>query len=86
MPRVMRSRKAHKSSGYVHRMMRRSGIRRVQFARRSLSQHGLKMCKTGYGLMRLKLGVECTMAVVMPKLPRTGQAPPWDEPVPQTLF
>lgn len=87
---LLRRRKARRSNGSMHLMMRSYEIRRVPYARRNSNLRGRRKYRTGSGRMPSRSAAACTMQAAIVRLPRT--APPQDgeahlqcERVPQTL-
>ena len=73
---ALRSRRDPPSNIFTPRTTRRCVIPLVPSVRRNSSRRGQRMCKTGYGRMRSRLGVACTTRVAMPKSPRMGLLQP----------
>lgn len=72
-PIAIRRRKGPQSNGYTPLTTQPCGIHHVPSARRSLSRHGPKTSRIGFGKMRSKLGVGYITPVVTRKSPKTGQ-------------
>lgn len=86
-----RPRRARRSNGSAHRTMRRYETHHVQSAKRSLSRHGRRKYRTGFGRMPSRWAAECTTAAATPRSQRMDplrgvEEHPWGELVLPTQF